>query len=90
MQDHVDTVEFFSYTTNTWKLLPSLNEKRMGHKMAWVDGMPAVIGGYDISLKAEIEIFDGEQWISHPTKLFTGRYAYGLPRYIPNDQVTCP
>jgi hypothetical protein len=88
-QDHLDEVAFLSYSTLTWTALPSLNEARMGHKMAWIDGMPAVVGGYTTDLKRTIELWDGTQWVMHPQELSFGRWAFGMPSYLPKSEIAC-
>ena len=47
--------------------------------MTHIDGMPAVVGGYEDSIKTSIELFDGSSWVLHPDQLTFGRWAYGMP-----------
>ena len=46
---------------------------RMGFKMTHLGGMPAVIGGYNTDLLKETEMFDGTQWVAHPTGMINDR-----------------
>lgn len=64
-------------------------DARMGHKMTHIDGQPAVVGGYESSLKDEIELFNGVEWVQHPDKLTYPRWAYGMPSYVPMSVITC-
>ena len=43
--------------------LPVLNFPRQEHAMAWVDNLPAVLGGYDgIKALDSVEVFSGYKW----------------------------
>ena len=89
LQDHIADVLFFSYSKRQWQTLPFMNTARNGHKMAWVDGKVAAIGGYLESILKDIEIFDGTSWTVHPAQLTQGRWAYGLADYIPSNVISC-
>lgn len=63
----------------------------MGHKMTHVNGLPTVVAGYDDDLKTSVEYFreDDGAWDDHEDDLEFGRWAYGMPSYLPMDLVTC-
>ena len=88
-QDHISDTLFFSYSSRTWTELAPMNTERMGHKLAWIDGKVAAIGGYLDNILKEIEVFDGKAWTAHPIPLTNARWAYGLADYIPSDVVSC-
>ncbi len=46
-----------------------------------------VVGGYDDDLKKSVEYFIDGAWEDHPAELEFGRWAYGMPNYIPQDMV---
>ncbi|XP_059097535.1 influenza virus NS1A-binding protein homolog [Tigriopus californicus] len=83
-QNHANETLFFSYTDRSWTILAELNEKKMGHKMTWLDGQVAVIGGYRDSLIGNVEVFDGIEWTVRSDSLTFARWAFGLPDYIPS------
>eukprot|EP00095_Tigriopus_kingsejongensis_P008030 maker-scaffold630_size122347-snap-gene-0.14 protein:Tk08030 transcript:maker-scaffold630_size122347-snap-gene-0.14-mRNA-1 annotation:"ig domain-containing protein" len=87
--NHVADTLFFSYSTRTWTPLQPLNRAKMGHKMTWVDGKVTAIGGYLESLLNDVETFDGTAWTVRPNTLKFGRWAFGLPDYLPNGNFAC-
>ena len=46
-----------------------------------------MVGGYDDDLKKSVEYFVDGAWEDHPAELEFGRWAYGMPNYIPQDMV---
>jgi len=86
---HLKDTSFFSFVTETWTELPPLVEGRMGHKMTILNGKPTVIGGFDESELANIEEFDGTNWVSRAEKMPFGTHVYGSPDAIP-EKVGCP
>lgn len=61
----------------------------MGHKMTWVDGQVAIIGGYRDSLIGNVEVFDGAEWTVREDSLRFARWAFGMPDYIPSGTIGC-
>lgn len=61
----------------------------MGHKMTFIDGKPAVVGGYESSLMNGVEIFDGTAWVKQSQKLFNARWAFGMPKSFPPSLINC-